>query len=196
MPLPAQTVAPVSSTLAGPPACSTASQVSPPSATPVATAVGLNALPREPAPAVEDEDEEVVQVGAAGTGAVVDMEVFGQLLEIVSDPPPALLLDPLTNVLSLSPCPPPPSPQPAPPALPPVPPPAPLFHLAQDDDESHEFSKTLAFDYISQADTTFSEIEEALYVSPTLHLPSRNAGNTDKVAHFAFIGSSRTIGPE
>lgn len=35
----------------------------------------------------------------------------------------------------------------------------------QDDDDKHEFSKTLAFDYISQADTTFEEIEEALYVT-------------------------------
>lgn len=32
---------------------------------------------------VVEEVEEEVEVGPAGTGAVVDMEVFGQLLEIV-----------------------------------------------------------------------------------------------------------------
>ena len=30
-----------------------------------------------------DEEEEQVDIGPAGTGSVVDMEVFGQLLEIV-----------------------------------------------------------------------------------------------------------------
>lgn len=34
----------------------------------------------------------------------------------------------------------------------------------QDDDDTHEFSKTLAFDYINQAEATFVEIEEALCV--------------------------------
>ncbi|GAA5865478.1 hypothetical protein JCM1840_001411 [Sporobolomyces johnsonii] len=74
-----------------------------PSASPPAPATG--AKPDDP---VEEAD-----VGPPGTGSVVDMDVFGQLLEI-------------------------------------------------DDDESHEFSKTLAFDYISQAESTFVEIEEAL----------------------------------
>jgi hypothetical protein len=32
----------------------------------------------------DDEEDEQTAIGAAGTGAVVDMEVFGQLLEIVS----------------------------------------------------------------------------------------------------------------
>ncbi|GAA6009577.1 uncharacterized protein JCM10292_006686, partial [Rhodotorula paludigena] len=71
------------------------------------------------APADAEEDE--ADVGPAGTGSVVDMDVFGQLLEI-------------------------------------------------DDDESHEFSKTLAFDYIAQADVTFNEIEEALCVVPSRSL--------------------------
>lgn len=49
---------------------------------------------------------------------------------------------------------------------PPLPPPSANLHppliRAQDDDDEHEFSKTLAFDYISQADTTFAEIDGAL----------------------------------
>ncbi|GAA6009370.1 hypothetical protein JCM10207_003751 [Rhodosporidiobolus poonsookiae] len=79
--------------------------------------------PAPPADAAKEADkapaddeaagEEDVEIAPASTGSVVDMEVFGQLLEI-------------------------------------------------DDDESHEFSKTLAFDYITQADATFIEIEEAL----------------------------------
>lgn len=45
----------------------------------------------------------------------------------------------------------------------------------QDDDEEHEFSKTLAFDYIGQAETTFVEIDEALYapLPPSLY-PTRS----------------------
>lgn len=39
-----------------------------------------------------------------------------------------------------------------------------LLPCAQDDDDTHEFSKTLAFDYINQAEATFVEIEEALCV--------------------------------
>lgn len=35
-------------------------------------------------PAAVQEEEEDVDCGAPGSGAVVDMEVFGQLLEIVS----------------------------------------------------------------------------------------------------------------
>ncbi|GAA5972829.1 hypothetical protein JCM11641_003960 [Rhodosporidiobolus odoratus] len=61
----------------------------------------------------EDGADKDVDVGPPSSESVVDMEVFGQLLEI-------------------------------------------------DDDESHEFSKTLAFDYITQAEATFGEIEEAL----------------------------------
>ncbi|BGP35476.1 Phosphorelay intermediate protein [Rhodotorula toruloides] len=60
----------------------------------------------------KDEDAIDLDVGPE-TGSVVDMDVFGQLLEI-------------------------------------------------DDDDTHEFSKTLAFDYINQAEATFVEIEEAL----------------------------------
>lgn len=47
----------------------------------------------------------------------------------------------------------------------------PYADLEQDDDDTHEFSKTLAFDYISQADTTFGEIDEALYVPVFLLVP-------------------------
>ncbi|CEQ42088.1 SPOSA6832_03878, partial [Sporobolomyces salmonicolor] len=73
-----------------------------------------SASPPAPASGAEPEDPaEEADVGPPGTGSVVDMDVFGQLLEI-------------------------------------------------DDDESHDFSKTLAFDYISQAESTFVEIEEAL----------------------------------
>jgi hypothetical protein len=39
-----------------------------------------------------------------------------------------------------------------------------LLYRSQDDDDTHEFSKTLAFDYINQAEATFVEIEEALCV--------------------------------
>ncbi|GAA5958659.1 hypothetical protein JCM3765_006710 [Sporobolomyces pararoseus] len=85
----------------------------------------------------DDVEQEVeADVGAPSTEEVVDMEVFGQLLEI-------------------------------------------------DDDETHEFSKTLAFDYISQAETTFHEIEEAL-VAKDLDALSRKG-------HF-LKGSSAALG--
>jgi hypothetical protein len=64
-----------------------------------------------PSDAAEDEDD--ASLGIASSGAVVDMDVFGQLLEI-------------------------------------------------DDDDTHEFSKMLAFDYITQAESTFEEIEKDL----------------------------------
>ncbi|KAL8281002.1 hypothetical protein RQP46_006681 [Phenoliferia psychrophenolica] len=67
---------------------------------------------------------------------VVDMEVFGQLLEI-------------------------------------------------DDDDEHEFSKTLAFDYISQADTTFEEIDAAL--------TERDLDTLSRKGHF-LKGSSAALG--
>jgi len=61
----------------------------------------------------EEEEEDDGSLGEPSSGAVVDMDVFGQLLEI-------------------------------------------------DDDDTHEFSKMLAFDYISQAESTFEEIEKDL----------------------------------
>ncbi|BGP27738.1 Phosphorelay intermediate protein [Rhodotorula toruloides] len=62
----------------------------------------------------DDEEDDALDLDVGPeTGSVVDMDVFGQLLEI-------------------------------------------------DDDDTHEFSKTLAFDYINQAEATFVEIEEAL----------------------------------
>lgn len=64
-----------------------------------------------PSDGAEDEDD--ASLGIASSGAVVDMDVFGQLLEI-------------------------------------------------DDDDTHEFSKMLAFDYITQAESTFEEIEKDL----------------------------------
>ncbi|KAK4049278.1 Phosphorelay intermediate protein [Microbotryomycetes sp. JL201] len=70
------------------------------------------------------------------SGQIVDMDVFGQLLEI-------------------------------------------------DDDESHEFSKTLAFDYISQADATFQEIEDALQ--------ARDLDTLSRKGHF-LKGSSAALG--
>ncbi|GAA5892842.1 hypothetical protein JCM6882_000593 [Rhodosporidiobolus microsporus] len=90
------------------------------------------------AAAKEDEGagDEDVDVGPPSSGSVVDMDVFGQLLEI-------------------------------------------------DDDESHEFSKTLAFDYISQAEGTFVEIEEAL--------ASRSLDDLSKRGHF-LKGSSAALG--
>jgi len=89
------------------------------------------------APAVlASKSEADPTVGAAGTGAVVDMEVFGQLLEI-------------------------------------------------DDDESHDFSKTLAMDYISQADATFTEIEEALDL--------KDLDTLSRKGHF-LKGSSAALG--
>lgn len=86
---------------------------------------------------VDDDVEEVeADVGAPSTEEVVDMEVFGQLLEI-------------------------------------------------DDDETHEFSKTLAFDYISQAETTFHEIEEAL--------AAKDLDALSRKGHF-LKGSSAALG--
>ncbi|GAA6039179.1 hypothetical protein JCM8097_000455 [Rhodosporidiobolus ruineniae] len=82
-----------------------------------------------------DEDEGV-DVGPPSSGSVVDMEVFGQLLEI-------------------------------------------------DDDESHEFSKGLAFDYIKQAEATFGEIEEAL--------STRDLDALSRKGHF-LKGSSAALG--
>ncbi|GAA5901585.1 Ypd1p [Sporobolomyces salmoneus] len=84
----------------------------------------------------EEEDESEADVGAPSTEEVVDMEVFGQLLEI-------------------------------------------------DDDESHEFSKTLAFDYISQAETTFHEIEDAL--------TAKDLDALSRKGHF-LKGSSAALG--
>ncbi|GAA5901093.1 hypothetical protein JCM8208_007613 [Rhodotorula glutinis] len=101
---------PPSTTAAGPPSTDT---VAAGEAATGAAAGGGDAAD-EAGPAESEAD-----VGPAGTGSVVDMDVFGQLLEI-------------------------------------------------DDDEEHEFSKTLAFDYITQADATFQEIEEALCVSLSL----------------------------
>ena len=60
----------------------------PPLATPAPT--GQFSTPRESNEAVteaeepEEEEEADPEIGQAGTGAIVDMEVFGQLLEIVS----------------------------------------------------------------------------------------------------------------
>ncbi len=65
------------------------------------------------APTEDKDGEDDASLGIASSGAVVDMDVFGQLLEI-------------------------------------------------DDDDTHEFSKMLAFDYISQAESTFDEIEKDL----------------------------------
>ncbi|GAA5820888.1 hypothetical protein JCM11251_001863 [Rhodosporidiobolus azoricus] len=86
--------------------------------------------------AAKEDDDDKVDVGPPSSGSVVDMEVFGQLLEI-------------------------------------------------DDDESHEFSKTLAFDYITQAESTFIEIEEAL--------ASRSLDDLSKRGHF-LKGSSAALG--
>ena len=96
--------------------------------------------PRE-TKANDEEDDEDVSVGPPGTGAVVDMDVFGQLLEIVRLIHHSFPSSQRNSHGSLT---------------------DPLVH--QDDDETHEFSKTLAYDYISQADATFSEIDDALYV--------------------------------
>lgn len=119
-------------------------------------------------------------LGVASTGAVVDMDVFGQLLEIVSRPIHVLVRlvrrcevpggwDSLPSQLSSD------------------------RHLSQavnrndmvhfmlarwltmlqrclqDDDDTHEFSKMLAFDYITQAESTFEEIEKDLYAINTTH---------------------------
>jgi len=84
----------------------------------------------------EEEQGEEADVGEPSTEEVVDMEVFGQLLEI-------------------------------------------------DDDETHEFSKTLAFDYISQADSTFHEIEEAL--------TAKDLDALSRKGHF-LKGSSAALG--
>ncbi|GAA5820137.1 hypothetical protein JCM11491_003306 [Sporobolomyces phaffii] len=89
--------------------------------------------PQEGQPDDEDDDADV---GSPSTDEVVDMEVFGQLLEI-------------------------------------------------DDDETHEFSKTLAFDYISQAETTFVEIEDALTV--------KDLDALSRKGHF-LKGSSAALG--
>ncbi|BGP20170.1 hypothetical protein JCM10213_000745 [Rhodosporidiobolus nylandii] len=93
------------------------------------------AAPEEKKGADGKADEEV-DIGPPATGSVVDMEVFGQLLEI-------------------------------------------------DDDESHEFSKTLAFDYITQAETTFEEIDEAL--------EKRDLDALSRKGHF-LKGSSAALG--
>ncbi|KAM0790473.1 hypothetical protein ACM66B_003349 [Microbotryomycetes sp. NB124-2] len=88
--------------------------------------------------AARDAEPDDAATAAAGesSGQIVDMDVFGQLLEI-------------------------------------------------DDDESHEFSKTLAFDYISQADATFQEIEEALQ--------ARDLDTLSRKGHF-LKGSSAALG--
>ncbi|GAA5946122.1 hypothetical protein JCM3775_004152 [Rhodotorula graminis] len=57
--------------------------------------------------------------------------------------------------------------------------------LEIDDDEEHEFSKTLAFDYITQADATFQEIEEAL--------ASKDLDALSRKGHF-LKGSSAALG--
>ncbi|KAK4047446.1 Phosphorelay intermediate protein [Microbotryomycetes sp. JL221] len=57
--------------------------------------------------------------------------------------------------------------------------------LEIDDDESHEFSKTLAFDYISQAESTFKEIEEAL--------EAKDLDTLSRKGHF-LKGSSAALG--
>ncbi|KAM0755311.1 histidine phosphotransferase, partial [Meredithblackwellia eburnea MCA 4105] len=57
--------------------------------------------------------------------------------------------------------------------------------LEIDDDDAHEFSKTLAFDYISQADTTFTEFDEALAKKDLKQLSSKG--------HF-LKGSSAALG--
>ncbi|GAA5865625.1 hypothetical protein JCM8547_007666 [Rhodosporidiobolus lusitaniae] len=89
------------------------------------------------APAKEEEkDDKDVDVGEPSSGPVVDMEVFGQLLEI-------------------------------------------------DDDDEHEFSKTLAFDYIGQAETTFVEIDEAL--------AARDLDALSRKGHY-LKGSSAALG--
>ncbi|GAA6060445.1 hypothetical protein JCM10212_000038 [Sporobolomyces blumeae] len=80
---------------------------------PPAPAAGAAPTGAKTGDAKAGQDDEDVDVGPPSTDEVVDMDVFGQLLEI-------------------------------------------------DDDETHEFSKSLAFDYISQAETTFHEIEDAL----------------------------------
>lgn len=110
--------------------------LNPSPATPAPPPTPASQEPSAPAPAEESEKEEDAEIGAAGTGAVVDMEVFGQLLEIVSRAR-ARAGGGLTGAWE-----------------------------RQDDDDTHEFSKTLAFDYISQANTTFTEIEDALFVPP------------------------------
>ncbi|GAA5930084.1 Ypd1p [Sporobolomyces koalae] len=83
-----------------------------------------------------DDQVDEADIGVPSTDEVVDMEVFGQLLEI-------------------------------------------------DDDETHEFSKTLAFDYISQAETTFHEIEEAL--------TAKDLDALSRKGHF-LKGSSAALG--
>ncbi|SCV68119.1 BQ2448_240 [Microbotryum intermedium] len=84
----------------------------------------------------QDEHDAAVGIAPATTGPVVDMEVFGQLLEI-------------------------------------------------DDDEEHDFSKTLAIDYIGQAETTFAEIEEAL--------DAKDLDALSRKGHF-LKGSSAALG--
>ncbi|GAA5845206.1 hypothetical protein JCM9279_004801 [Rhodotorula babjevae] len=114
---------PPSTTAAGPPSTDTVAAGK--------EATGAADAADEAGPAEDEAD-----VGPAGTGSVVDMDVFGQLLEI-------------------------------------------------DDDEEHEFSKTLAFDYITQADATFQEIEEAL--------ASKDLDALSRKGHF-LKGSSAALG--
>lgn len=104
------------------------------SAPPAPVAVS-EAKPSAAAAAASAEDDDKT-IGAEPSGEVIDMEVFGQLLEI-------------------------------------------------DDDDTHEFSKTLAFDYISQADTTFGEIDEALI--------ARDLDTLSRKGHF-LKGSSAALG--
>lgn len=81
-------------------------------------------------------EEEVVVIAPPQLGAIVDMDVFGQLLEI-------------------------------------------------DDDDTHDFSKTLAFDYIKQAETTFKQIDVAL--------ASHDLPDLSRKGHF-LKGSSAALG--
>ncbi|GAA5821661.1 hypothetical protein JCM3770_003609 [Rhodotorula araucariae] len=137
----------------GPPLSPTPKSAPAPASAPAAPAPSSAAKPdrdasaappaaAEPEPAAPDATDEAADaddgadIGPAGTGPVVDMDVFGQLLEI-------------------------------------------------DDDEEHEFSKTLAFDYITQAEATFLEIEEAL--------TSKDLDALSRKGHF-LKGSSAALG--
>ncbi|BGP43486.1 Phosphorelay intermediate protein [Rhodotorula kratochvilovae] len=120
------------------PAPSSSSTTKPPADAPTSPAAPAESS----APANEAKEDEATgadddaDIGPPGTGPVVDMDVFGQLLEI-------------------------------------------------DDDEEHEFSKTLAFDYITQAEATFKEIEEAL--------TSKDLDALSRKGHF-LKGSSAALG--
>ncbi|KAK4704501.1 osomolarity two-component system, phosphorelay intermediate protein YPD1, partial [Phenoliferia sp. Uapishka_3] len=142
-----------------------------------------------PEPA-SDQAADDLSIGAEPSGEVVDMEVFGQLLEIdykstreqkragkrvpagrttKADCLPHPLLSSLLIITS----------------SPPSRPTCTLHPYPQDDDDEHEFSKTLAFDYISQADTTFEEIDEALV--------ARDLDTLSRKGHF-LKGSSAALG--